>query len=202
VLIGAGVLLGLAVVVVVAVFIGIAIGRSEQQEEVVAEKETAEEKETESTSDTNQNQNAPSKTIPQQSVVVGLGETGELSDRTMTLNDLQRGYVFPDNIPSPQAGNEFILANITITNTSAHPINVNVLNFEAEDSDGVRCKAQGANQVPNAIPPVSSIAPNGELTGNLFFEVPRGESVLNSNWCIGRLGNSVIALPGSTSFYA
>jgi Domain of unknown function (DUF4352) len=172
---GAGVLLGLAVVVV-AVFVGIAIGRSEQQEEI-AKKQPAEE-ETEATSDTNQKQTAPSKTMPPQSVVVGLGETGDLSDRPVTVNDLQGGYVFPHNIPSHQAGNEFILANITITNTSAQPIDVNVLNFEAEDSYGVRRKAQAANQVPNAIPPVSSIAPNGELTGNLVFEAPRGAPVL------------------------
>ena len=66
-----------------------------------------------------------------------MGETGELSDRRVTVNDLHGGYVFPHNIPSPQAGNEFILMNVTITKSSAQPIDVNVWNFEAEDSNGV-----------------------------------------------------------------
>jgi hypothetical protein len=118
--------------------------------------------------------NPPSKKTPPQSIVVDVGETGELFDRAVTVNDLQRGFVFPYNIPSPQVGNEFVLVNVTITNTSAQPIDVNPLNFKAEDSNGVRRNAQTATGQPNALT-VGSIAPGGELTGNLVVEAPQDD---------------------------
>ena len=183
-LIGAGILLGLAVLIVLALLVGIGIGRGGQDEEAKkqpaeeAKKDPAEEKETETTSDANQKQNAPSKTIPPQSVVVGLGEVGELSDRTLTVNDMQGGYRYPSDIPRPTNGNEFVLMNITMTNTGTRPININPsYDFQSEDSYGVRYKAQSSNQDPDAVP-LGSIAPNGEMTGNIVVEAPVGWSEL------------------------
>ena len=123
VLIGGGILLALAVVVLLAVLVGILIGRGQQEE--VAQKEATEEKTAEKKTETTENtepkkSTPPSKKTPPQSSVVGLGETGELFDRTVTVNDVQRPFVFPRNIPRPQVGNEFVLMNVTITNTSAH----------------------------------------------------------------------------------
>jgi len=182
VLIGAGILLGLAAVIGLALLVGIVIGRGGQEE--AAKKQPAEEatkepaKEKETTSDANQKQNAPSKTIPPQSVVVGLGEVGELSDRTVVVNDVQGGYRFPQDIPRPTQGNQFVLMNITITNTSDRPININPgYDFQSEDSYGVRYKAQASNQHPDAVP-LGSIAPGGEMTGNIVVEAPVGESTL------------------------
>jgi len=184
VLVGAGILLGLAVVIGLALLVGIGIGRGGQDEAAKkqpaeeAKKEPPEEKETEPTSDANQKQNAPSKTIPPQSVVVGLGETAELSDRTVTVNDVQGGYRYPYDIPRPTDGNQFVLMNITITNTGTRPININPgYDFQSEDSYGVRYNAQSSNQHPDAVP-LGSIAPNGEMTGNIVVEAPLGESVL------------------------
>ena len=176
VLIGGGILLALAVVVLLAVLVGILIGRGEQEE--VAQKEATEEKTEETTEKTEQNRNTPSKKTPPQSVVVGLGETGELFDRATTVNDIQRPFVFPRNIPRPQVGNEFVLMNVTITNTSAQPINVNPLHFKSEDSNGVRINARTATGQPDAITP-GSIAPGGELTGNLVAEVAQGDPTIN-----------------------
>ena len=176
VLIGGGVLLALAVVVLLAVLVGIVIGRGGQEE--AAKKEPAEEKKTETSSDANQKQNAPSKTMSPQAVVVGLGEVGELSDRTVTVNDVQGGYRYPHNIPQPTKGNEFVLMNSTITNTGTRPININPgYDFQSEDSNGVRYRVQSWKQHPDAVP-VGSIAPNGELTGNIVVEAPEGESGL------------------------
>ena len=120
----------------------------------------------------------PSKSIPPMTGVAALGETTDMGDRTFTVNDIQRGYVFPSNIPRPQAGNEFALANITITNKSTQPIRINMLHFKSEDSNGVQRNAQAANQAPNPIPNVGSIAANGELTGNLAIEIPQGDPVI------------------------
>lgn len=183
VLIGSGILLALAVVVVLAVLVGIGIGRGGQEEvgekkEVAENKDAAKEEKPETSSDADQKQNAPSKTIPPQSVVVGLGETGELSDRTLTVNDIQGGYRYPSDIPRPTNGNEFVLMNITMTNTGTRPVNINPsYDFQSEDSYGVRYKAQSSNEHPDAVP-LGSIAPNGEMTGNIVVEAPVGWSEL------------------------
>jgi hypothetical protein len=184
VLVTAGVLLALAVVIGIALLVGIVIGRGGQDEVAKkqpaeeATKEPAEEKNPETRSDADQKQNPPSKTIPPQSVVVGLGETGELSDRNVTVNDVQGGYRYPYDIPRPREGNQFVLMNVTITNTSDRPININpAYDFESEDSNGVRYMAQSSNQHPDAVP-LGRIAPGGEMTGNIAVEAPVGESVL------------------------
>jgi Domain of unknown function (DUF4352) len=118
------------------------------------------------------------KSIPPMTAVAGMGETTDMGDRTITVNDTQHGYVFPSNIPSPAAGDEFVLANITITNTSAQPITINMLHFKSEDSSGVRRNAQAVKQAPNPIPAVGSIAPGGELTGTLALEVQQNDPVI------------------------
>ena len=176
VLIGGGILLAVAVVVLLAVLIGILIGRGQQEE--VAQKETTAEKTEETTVKTKQKRNTPSKKTPPQSSVVGLGETGELFDRTVSVNDIQRPFVFPRNAPRPQMGNEFVLMNITITNTSSQPINVNPVHFKSEDSNGVRLNARRATGQPDEIT-TGTIAPGGELTGNLVAEVAQGDPTIN-----------------------
>jgi hypothetical protein len=86
--------------------------------------------------------------------------------------------VFPSNIPAPSPGNEYILVNVTITNTTTQPIDVNSYNFESEDPNGVRYRAVATNTPPDAIN-VARVAPNGELTGNLVFEVEQGVPSIN-----------------------
>ena len=176
VLIGGGVLLALAVVVVLAFLAGARFGGSEQEE--VAEVADNKEKEAQKTeaAETTQSKQPPSKTIPDMTGVAGQGETADMGDRSITLNDVQPGYTFPSNIPKPAAGDEFDLVNITITNSSNQPIQLNMLHFKSEDSNGVRRNAHYTPQAPNPIPNVGSIAPGGELTGNLAVEVPQGET--------------------------
>ena len=179
VLIGGGVLLVLWVIVL-AFLIGLLLGRGEQQ------KQGSENKGAETTQTTQAPQAVTAETTAQQKeettsspgtpprgTAVALGETATFPDRTVTVNDIQRGYVFPSNIPAPSPGNEYILVNVTITNTSSQPIDVNSYNFESEDPNGVRYMAVPTNTSPDAIN-TARVAPNGELTGNLVFEVEQG----------------------------
>lgn len=167
-------------VVALAFLIGVVFGRggAGQQGEEVAEKQEEVAETTEKTSgakDTEQKaETTPSEKSAPLGAVVGQGETANFPDRTVTVNDIQSGYIFPSNIPRARPGNEFVIANVTITNTSSQPIQVNSFNFESEDSGGARLKAQPTNAPPEAIN-VASVAPNGELTGNLVFEVQQGD---------------------------
>ena len=101
---------------------------------------------------------------------VGLGETASFSDRTITLNDLQPGFTFPSNIPHAQRGYEFVLANITIENTTNQPIQVSPLSFQSEDANGVRLNPMPLDKQPDPITVDTTIGPNEELTGNLVVE--------------------------------
>ena len=101
---------------------------------------------------------------------VGLGETATFSDRTITVNDLQRGFTFPSNIPHPQRGYDFVLANVTIENITNQPIEVSPLSFQSEDADGVRLNPMPLDKQPDPITVNTIIAPNEELTGNLVVE--------------------------------
>jgi hypothetical protein len=175
-LIGGGVLLALAVVVVLAFFAGTRFGGSGQKEVAEVAENTDKGAQRTEPAETTQSKQTPSKTIPPMTGVAGQGETADMGDRSITLNDVQRGYAFPSNVPKPAAGYEFVLVNITITNNSNQPIQLNMLYFQSEDSNGVRRNAHYTPQAPNPIPNVGSIAPRGQLTGNLAVEVPQGET--------------------------
>lgn len=171
----------LAMVITIAFLVGIVFGRGEQsqvaQEEAAPETTQEAQSQAETTENSVQKATPASNEIPPTGAVAELGQTVRFPDRTFTVNDIQRGYTFPNNIPKPKVGNEFIIANVTITNTSSQPIKVNSYNFESEDSSGVRLRAQ-ATQVPPDIIFLSSVAPNGELTGNLIFEVAQGDPTI------------------------
>jgi hypothetical protein len=170
ILIGGGILLEFVVVAVVAFRVGTRFGGSGKEVANVADTTGTAAQETKP-AETTQTKQPSSKTIPTMTGVAGQGETANMGDRTITLNDVQRGYVFPHNVPKPAVGDEFDLVNITITHQSNQPIRINMLYFQSEDSNGVRRNAQYTPQAPNPIPNVGSIAPGGELTGNLAVEV-------------------------------
>ena len=106
--------------------------------------------------------------------VVELGETATFSDRTITVNDLQPGFTFPSNVPHALRNHQYVLVNTTIKNTSTQPIEVSPLGFLSEDSDGVRLGVQPLDKQPDPIAVGSSIAPEGELTGNVVVETVQG----------------------------
>ncbi len=160
-LVGGGILLALVVVAGVAFWAGTrADGGSDQKVAEVGEK-VAEETQKADTVETTQPPQPPSKTIPPMTGVAQLGETADMGDRSISLNDFQQGYVFPNNIPRPSAGYEFMLMNITLTNESTQPLQVIMTHFQSEDSNGVRRNAKYTPQAPNPIPNVGSIAPGG-----------------------------------------
>jgi hypothetical protein len=179
VLIGAGVLLVLVVMLFLAVLAGIFIGRG-SEEEITKQEPTKEELKPEFAEKQEDKKKAPkseAKTEAMQ-VEVGVGQTAELSDRTLIVNDVQRGYIAPNSFSRPGSGNEFVSVNLTLTNTGTEPINVNPLDFKAEDSSGVRRNPEIVVDLPGAVT-VGSIAPNGKLTGNLVLEAPQGDPIVN-----------------------
>ena len=133
-LIAGGILLVLAMVIALASLIGGVYGRGGQQQG--AEQASSETTQTQQAENTEQKTASKSNEPSFNVAVAGLGETVTFADRTLTINDIQRGYIFPSNIPKPTPGNEFIIASVTLTNTSSQPIPANSYSFESEDSTG------------------------------------------------------------------
>jgi hypothetical protein len=109
-------------------------------------------------------------------VEVAVGETAELRDRTLIVNEVERDY-FPDSrsARNPQSGNEFIRVYITLTNTGNVDFPYNVGKFEIQDSNGVQHRSQSPTELPYRIGS-GDLASGGTLEGNLVFEIPQGDS--------------------------
>jgi hypothetical protein len=152
--IGCGGLVGLAIVLILALAV---IGTPSSQQG--GQKETS----TKSTS-TNGTEYA-------------IGEPVELRDRTLTVNEVERNYSYPDGGWKPGMGNENVRVNVTLENTSKSAFDVNPLNFKLEESKGVRRSEKLINTPPNRISS-GSVAPYGTLTGNVVFEAPQDDNPL------------------------
>jgi Domain of unknown function (DUF4352) len=107
-----------------------------------------------------------------------LGETAELSDRTLVANEVERNYVPPGRLPrQPEFGSEFIRVYVTMTNTGNQSFDYNLLNFKVQDSNGVQHNSQTMTDLPYRVSH-GSLAPGGTLEGNMPFQVPQGDNGL------------------------
>ena len=109
-------------------------------------------------------------------VEVAVGETAELRDRTLIVNEVERDY-FPDSrsARNPQSGNEFIRVYITLTNTGNVDFPYNVGKFEIQDSNGVQHRGESLSELPYRIGS-GDLASGGTLEGNIVFQIPQGDS--------------------------
>src|SRR5215207_4514346 len=118
----------------------------------------------------------PKKKSGPENVEVAVGETAELQDRSLVVNEVQHGYPPPRQIRM-EPGNELLRVYVTLRNTSDQEFSYNPLNFKVQDSNGVQESRQVIPDLPYRIEP-GSLAPDGTMEGNLAFEVPQGDSNL------------------------
>ena len=111
-----------------------------------------------------------------ENVEVAVGETAELRDRTLLVNEVQHGYP-PRRGQRLEPGNELLRVYITLKNTGNQPINYNPLDFKVQDSNGVQKNYEGMSDLPYRLE-YGSLAPDGTVEGNLAFEVPQGDNNL------------------------
>jgi hypothetical protein len=107
----------------------------------------------------------------------GKSNAAQMSDRTFTVNDVQRNYVSPNQFTKPQSGMEFVRTNLTITNTSDRQISFNPNDFKLQDANGV----QRTYRVDSSMAtPLNSgnLAQNGTVTGNVLFETQQDATPL------------------------
>lgn len=113
-----------------------------------------------------------------QAVEVGVGETAELRDRTLVVNDIERNFTPPNRFSKTEPGNEFVRVSITLQNTGDQDIHYNTHDFKVQDSNGVQRNTETMPQLPNRVE-YGELAPGGTLNGNIVFEVPQGDNNLS-----------------------
>jgi len=113
------------------------------------------------------------------SVEVGVGEPGELQDRTLVVNEVERNFIPEGRISGLEPGNEFVLLSLTLKNTGNNDINYNSHDFKVEDSNGVQHNydTRPMSKLPNRVG-YGELSPGGELVGNIAFQVPQGNNPL------------------------
>jgi hypothetical protein len=123
---------------------------------------------------------APKTKTANTAVEVNAGETAELRDRTLVINEVERNFVPNSRIAQQKAGYEFVRVYVTRTNTGSQSFDYNVNNFKVQDSNGVQNNYSGP-AMQNIPYPISTgaLAPGGTLEGNLVFEVPQGDTGLS-----------------------
>ena len=117
------------------------------------------------------------KTGPE-NVEATVGETAELQDRTLVVNEVERNFSPPTRASGLKPGNEFVRVFITLTNTSNQTFDYNPNNFKMQDSAGVQQTPRSMAQLPYSISH-GSLAPGGTLEGNMVVQVPQGDSGLS-----------------------
>jgi hypothetical protein len=125
-LLGCGGLAVLGVALFVVLLIGIGIGGSGKQSSG------------EPSSTSGAKKSEPKKNADPGNVEAAVGETAELRDRTLVVNEVERNY-FPSNrFSRVEPGNELVRVYVTLKNTGGQPFNYNLNDFEVQDSGGVQ----------------------------------------------------------------
>src|SRR5215217_4630601 len=74
---------------------------------------------------------APKKKSGPENVEVAVGETAELSDRTLVVDEVQHSYP-PQRYQRVEPGTELLRVYVTLKNTSNQAFNYNLHNFQVQ----------------------------------------------------------------------
>lgn len=105
---------------------------------------------------------------------LAIGESGESGNLTLTLNSVRRGE---PGLLSPGAGNEYLIVNITVANnTNEVQLVSSLLNFSVQNPEGQEHSQSFATGIETPLD--GDVPANGELTGEIGYEVPEGSTGL------------------------
>ncbi len=111
-------------------------------------------------------------------IEVAVGETAELLDRTLLVNEVARDYSPSSRSANSQYENESLLVYIVLRNTGNRSLEYHPTQFSIRDSDGVQHRGQALPELPNPIRP-GTLAPGGTLEGTFLIEVPLNASEMS-----------------------
>ena len=121
----------------------------------------------------------PERTALTPTTEVGVGQTAQISEppQEVKVNQVQSKYTPPSGARAAQSGNQFILVDVSLTNTTNDTTTEYLPSkFSIEDSDGTLWPHTIMIQVPDALNYSGSLAPGQTVRGNIVFEVPQNGS--------------------------
>lgn len=102
--------------------------------------------------------------------LLAVGDTGDAGDLQITLNSVNRTT---SGLLAPGSGNEYVIVNLTVENTSSDDTVVSsLLNFSVRSPDGTSYNQSFTAGVETSLD--GDVPGGGELTGEIAYEVPQG----------------------------
>ncbi len=105
-----------------------------------------------------------------------VGDVIKIGDYTLTVNKATRNWQSPADYDKPEAGKEYVLVEVTITNEGKSSASYNTFDFKMQDSNGVQ-KTETFTMADNKLNS-GSLAAGGKITGNLVYDVPQDDAGL------------------------
>lgn len=95
----------------------------------------------------------------------------------MTVKTLERNWTSNNQFIKPDAGKEFVKANVTITNKSTGELSFNTFDWKVEDANGAIEGPSTTAFTADDNLGSGDLAVNGKKEGSVIFEVPAGSSM-------------------------
>ncbi len=116
-----------------------------------------------------------SKPTPKSEYAVN--EPVTIDDQTMTVTNVVRNFNTGNQFIQPESGKEYVVVTVQLQNNGKDQIRFNTYDFQVQDSNGV-LKSEGfITGVENKLES-GGLAPGGKVTGNIAFEVLKGDTGL------------------------
>ncbi len=99
-----------------------------------------------------------------------VGDVIEHEGRILTVDSVERDWVSPEEYDTPSEGDAYVLIELTLENESEERVSFNPFHFEIKDAEGV-IQSHGAAVMGIDTLSSGELAPGGEISGKLVFEV-------------------------------
>lgn len=105
-----------------------------------------------------------------------IGETAQLDGASVVVNKIEKSS--GDTYYKPKSGYEFVIVEVTITNTGNSNITYNPYDFQMQNSQGNITDTTLYTTDRDSDLSTGELAPGGTITGTLPFEEPINDSAL------------------------
>ena len=120
-----------------------------------------------------------------------VGEKIDLGNHEIVVNKVVKGYKSTNMFDTTQSkANEFVVVNVTITNTSDDELPANEFGFTLEDEAGVKRNTTIVSDLDNTLEWVN-LSKGGKLTGNMVFEAKKSSDKLVLHYTGGLWGKEI-----------
>lgn len=106
-----------------------------------------------------------------------VAETATIGDQSVTVSKITRDYQTGNQFAKAETGKEFVVVEVLLQNNGKSQIDFNTFDFQMQDSNGV-LKGEDFTALSENKLNSGNLAAGGKVTGNLAFQVPKGDAGL------------------------